>query len=718
MQPVAVKNRAPAPIQISAEQLVREAQGRRLEEAPKAPKQYIADRDELQVYQLGKRKRFEDQVRHNMYSKGLWCRYALWEASQNEFDRARSVFERSLDVDYKDEMVWLKYAEMEMKGKFVNHARNVWDRAVTLLPMVEQLWYKYAYMEELAGAVDLARNVFERWMQWEPEDNAWNAYIKFEERQGEVDRARGVLDRYTRCIQTPKAFLKYAKWEEDLVQVSLSRAVFERALATLDPKMHNLYSVLTAFARFEERCNELERVRVIYQYSISDGLLADAQQEVIKQELLNFEKRNGTKDSVEDAVASKRRTAYEQALKDSEYDYDRWFDYIRMEEEYASISSDRQEALQRVREVYERAVARVPKILEKRYWCRYIYLWINYAVFEETEVRDSLRAQAVYKAALDVIPHHVFTFTKLWVLAAHLEIRLKDVTAARKFFGQAIGKSGGGKPSVYKRYIELETQLGEIDRCRKIYEKWVESMPLCCDAWVRFATLEQGVGEAARARAIYELTLKQEDIDTPSLLWKAYIDFEIAEKEGEKVRALYERLLVSDPSVKVWTSYAVYEAGIDTEDGDGDIYRSRKVFSRAYDALKAQSLTLERVQLLNTWRDVEEEAGDEGDVPSVNAKMPRKLKKRKAMTDATGNNVGWEEYYDYEFPDDEKKAAGLKLMQNAMKWKAALAKKNEGEDCNGDGGDNAVAAEDVGAIDIDDVAATAEDDGAINIDDI
>ena len=225
MQPVAVKNRAPAPIQISAEQLVREAQGRRLEEAPKAPKQYIADRDELQVYQLGKRKRFEDQVRHNMYSKGLWCRYALWEASQNEFDRARSVFERSLDVDYKDEMVWLKYAEMEMKGKFVNHARNVWDRAVTLLPMVEQLWYKYAYMEELAGAVDLARNVFERWMQWEPEDNAWNAYIKFEERQGEVDRARGVLDRYTRCIQTPKAFLKYAKWEEDLVQVSLSRTV-------------------------------------------------------------------------------------------------------------------------------------------------------------------------------------------------------------------------------------------------------------------------------------------------------------------------------------------------------------------------------------------------------------------------------------------------------------------------------------------------------------
>ena len=56
MQPVAVKNRAPAPIQISAEQLVREAQERRLEEAPKAPKQYIADEDELRIYQINKEK--------------------------------------------------------------------------------------------------------------------------------------------------------------------------------------------------------------------------------------------------------------------------------------------------------------------------------------------------------------------------------------------------------------------------------------------------------------------------------------------------------------------------------------------------------------------------------------------------------------------------------------------------------------------------------------
>lgn len=50
---------------------------------------------------------------------GNWVKYAEWEASIGEFQRARSVFERALDVDFKHITLWLKYAEMEMKGKFV-----------------------------------------------------------------------------------------------------------------------------------------------------------------------------------------------------------------------------------------------------------------------------------------------------------------------------------------------------------------------------------------------------------------------------------------------------------------------------------------------------------------------------------------------------------------------------------------------------------------------
>jgi hypothetical protein len=60
--------------------------------------------------------------------------------------RARSIFERAIDIDYKHPPLWIKYAEFEMRRKFINHARNVWDRAVTLLPRVDLFWYKYSCM--------------------------------------------------------------------------------------------------------------------------------------------------------------------------------------------------------------------------------------------------------------------------------------------------------------------------------------------------------------------------------------------------------------------------------------------------------------------------------------------------------------------------------------------------------------------------------------------
>ena len=66
-----------------------------------------------------------------------------------------------------------------------------------------------------------------------------------------------------------------------------------------------------------------------------------------------------------------------------------------------------------VREVYERAIANVPPAAEKRYWQRYIFLWINYALWEELEAEDPERTREVYKACLDLMPHKVFTFAKV-----------------------------------------------------------------------------------------------------------------------------------------------------------------------------------------------------------------------------------------------------------------------------------------------------------------
>jgi crooked neck len=86
---VAVKNRAPAAIQISAEQLVLEARDRALVQAPAAPARHVADVGELQEHRLRVRKEFEDSLRMHRHNIGTWLRYARWEEGAHEVERAR-----------------------------------------------------------------------------------------------------------------------------------------------------------------------------------------------------------------------------------------------------------------------------------------------------------------------------------------------------------------------------------------------------------------------------------------------------------------------------------------------------------------------------------------------------------------------------------------------------------------------------------------------------
>ena len=69
--------------------------------------------------------------------------------------------------------------------------------------------------------------------------------------------------------------------------------------------------------------------------------------------------------------------------------------------------------------MYERAIANQPLILEKVHWKRYIYLWINYAVFEEDIAKNTDRTNQIYEKIIQILPHEThFTFSKIWILYA------------------------------------------------------------------------------------------------------------------------------------------------------------------------------------------------------------------------------------------------------------------------------------------------------------
>ncbi|GKD31157.1 crooked neck-like protein 1, partial [Tanacetum coccineum] len=77
------------------------------------------------------------------------------------------------------------------------------------------------------------------------------------------------------------------------------------------------------------------------------------------------------------------------------------------------------------------------------------------------------------------------------------------------------------KDKIFKKYIEIEQQLGNMDRCRKLYEKYLEWSPENCYAWSKYAELERSLMETERARTIFELTIAQPALDMPELLWKS-----------------------------------------------------------------------------------------------------------------------------------------------------------------------------------------------------
>ncbi|KAI3687458.1 hypothetical protein L1987_81154 [Smallanthus sonchifolius] len=679
-RPTRVKNKTPAPIQITAEQILREARERQEAEI-RPPKQKITDPTELADYRLRKRKEFEDLIRRVRWNKSVWVKYAKWEESQKDFNRARSVWERALDVDYRDHTMWLKYADVEMKNKFINHARNVWDRAVTLLPRVDQLWYKYIHMEEMLGNVAGARQIFERWMSWEPDQQAWLSYIKFELRYNEIERARAIYERFVQCIPKVGAWIRYAKFEMKNGEIGRARNCYERAVDKLadDEEAENLF---VAFAEFEEKCKETERARCIYKFALDH--IPKGRAEDLYRKFVAFEKQYGDREGIEDAIVGKRRFQYEEEVRKNPLNYDSWFDYIRLEESVGNKS--------RIREVYERAIANVPPADEKRYWQRYIYLWINYALYEELEAQDVSRTKDVYSECLKLIPHKKFSFAKIWLLAAQFEIRQLNLSGARSILGNAIGSAP--KDKIFKKYIEIELQLGNIDRCRKLYEKYLEWSPENCYAWSKYAELERSLSETERARAIFELAIAQPALDMPELLWKAYIDFEIAEGEFERTRQLYERLLDRTKHLKVWISYAKFEASAIEEAEQHEelpedvlleqrrlcIQRARRVFENAinYYRTSAPELKEERAMLLEEWLNMESSLGELGDVELVRVKLPKKLKKRRQIEIDDGA-AGYEEYIDYLFPE-ESQASNLKILELAYKWKRQKVASDDDDD--------------------------------------
>jgi crooked neck len=288
---------------------------------------------------------------------------------------------------------------------------------------------------------------------------------------------------------------------------------------------------------------------------------------------------------------------------------------------------------------------------------------VNYALYAECDAEDTDWARQVYEAVLKLIPHKKFSFAKIWIMFAQFEVRQKNLSAARKILGHAIGVCP--KPKIFTEYIELEAQLCEFDRCRTLYAKYLEQDASNCTAWIEFAKLEQSLGEIERARAILEAATTQPLLNMPELLWRAFVEFETEEEEYERARAVYRQLLKRTKHVKVWMSFAQFETTLTTPEFE----RARKIYKEGFDVLGDMDQKEERLMLLEDWIAFEKEHGDPNTIEAAEAMQPRKILKKRPIHTADGSDAGYEEYYDYIFPDEKGSAPNLKLLEMAQAWK-------------------------------------------------
>jgi crooked neck len=669
--PPRVKNKAPAKEQISAEQLLREAVDRQ-EVSVEIPTTRFADLEELHEFQGRKRKDFEDYVRRNRVNINNFLRYAQWELEQNEFKRARSVFERCLDVHPSNIIVWIRYVDAELKSRNIMHARNLLDRAVGILPRSDKLWFKYVMVEEMLGNIPGTREVFERWLSWEPDVAAWSAAIKFEIRYEELDNARALYERFTMVHPEPLNWLKWARFETDNDRSDLVREVFAQAIEVLGDDFMS-EKIFIEFARFECRMKEFDRARAIYKFALDR--MPRSKSVNLHKAYTTFEKQFGDQEGVEDVVLAKRRVQYEDELKQNPKNYDSWIDLARLEETGGNLD--------KVRDVYERAIAQIPPSHDKRHWRRYLYLFLFYATWEEMTTHDMERVAAIYQEGLKLIPHKKWTSAKMWISYAKFQIRQMNIDGARKTLGQALGRCP--KSKIFREYIELEIKLYEFDRVRQLHNKHVLWNPENTTGWKEYAELERGLEDTERARAIYETALEQDILDMPDMLWKEYIEYEVENEDYDRARKLYERLLQRSAHHKVWTSYAAFEVTsdetLDDEDEESEEVspeaktRARKIYERGYKHLKEQDDKIGRVSLLNAWLAFEKTYGSEEELAKVQKLMPSRVKKRRRLDDDS-----YEEYMDWLFPaDDEREAKLAAMLKKAQMWKQAQQTKEAAE---------------------------------------
>ena len=248
------------------------------------------------------------------------------------------------------------------------------------------------------------------------------------------------------------------------------------------------------------------------------------------------------------------------------------------------------------------------------------------------QLREFDRVRTIYEKYMEWDP----TNSSAWIKFSELESQLEDFARTRGIFELGISQPSLSMPELlWKAYIDFETEEGEREKARSLYERLIK-LSGHVKVWISYALFEGEAIPVPRA----EREEEDDDDDEEKEVKMAEGSLEIARQVFKRG---YEDLRSKDLKSEVFSNPSIVH-------------------------VHALTYNHQRVAILEVWKTFEEKHGTPADIAKVQEMFPIVSLKRVYDPETDTHVEDWVMV----FKDDERESnpTSFKFLQMAHAWKA------------------------------------------------
>ncbi|KAL6927603.1 hypothetical protein ACO0SA_004225 [Hanseniaspora valbyensis] len=638
------------------------------------------DLEEFEYLRTINRYNYENnKIKWNSQSIQQHLSYSRFELDiSHNLERFRHILERYISKQNGTAIsisLWLQYIDMEIRYGNYNHARNLFKRSINInngtnrfILYLKYVEFEHMMLQENNGKenVNVILGIFKDWRskifynETELLNEYYKVYLKYMMLYYDKNNTQLFRKIFIEWFITTKSFTNWLDYEVESSGKNYEiRSIFGLIIDKLseDEKTNKnlLLSVIKKYIFYEFNLEETDRIKAlidIYKHYENEDINDLKLQHIINiientqsEQLLNKNDNLSYIDNQKVFYKNKSETFFK---KINEMDYNNVYSFWL---EYSNFL----EAINDVKE-YENLIIKLKpdengNLTTKSNQLKIcIKIWINYLIFIRKH-DDEEKIDKKWEKLLNFVKifKHL-TFKKVWINYLNYLFETKDnQNLWQDAFKTVV--TNHGKPSIFKSLINQLYANNKFDEIRFVYNIFISYNPLIEQTWKDYVKLETMLQDGPRVRYLYTSIISifiknntKEDQYTKFILncLNDFVKFETEEGEYSFVRKeIWAKYLLSElqedgkeitnffkNKLQVWIDCAYWELKSPTEkqlleydnedDSEAEIQmvltednknNCRAVFSRGIEFFKDEFN--KKLALLNQYIDFEKNYGND-----------------------------------------------------------------------------------------------------------